>query len=322
MLDVIVEHQAGIPVLMKPLSGNRSDAQDFGQIVSTHISQLQTTYGMTCLVADSALYSAENLQKLAETHMKWITRVPATVSEAQAALAQANPQTMAPLMEGYRYQELTSTYGKVEQRWVLIYSEPRQAQAQRTVDKQLLKQSDKDLKAFKKLCGTPFACEADARQALATWERGDDPRLRTQILRVRQQGRQRLAHRLKQQRTHHTDIGQPEGVELMGQREDDMVMVTGEQPRLLECEPALGLEVRALGAGAMPTRVVPDPQHMAVGARLDMAAERGGATLHNGPCGAPDMGRQRMALLVGRIRVLKDGLERHESHQGLPQRIG
>jgi transposase len=172
MLDLIVEHQAGIPVLMKPLSGNSSDAQDFGQIVSTHISQLQTTYGVTCLVADSALYSEENLQKLAETHMKWITRVPATVSEAQAALAQANPQTMVPLMEGYRYQELTSTYGKVEQRWVLIYSEPRQAQVQRTVDKQLLKQSDKDLKAFKKLCGTPFACEADARQALATWERG------------------------------------------------------------------------------------------------------------------------------------------------------
>jgi transposase len=172
MLDLIVEHQAGIPVLMKPLSGNSSDAQDFGQIVSKHISQLQTTYGVTCLVADSALYSEENLQKLAKTHMKWITRVPATVSEAQAALAQANPQTMAPLMEGYRYQELTSTYGKVEQRWVLIYSEPRQAQVQRTVDKQLLKQSDKDLKAFKKLCGTPFACEADARQVLATWERG------------------------------------------------------------------------------------------------------------------------------------------------------
>jgi transposase len=171
MLDLIVEHQAGIPLLMQPLSGNSSDAQDFGQIVSAHIGQLQTTYGMTCLVADSALYSAENLQKLAETHMKWITRVPATLSEAQAVLAQAAPQAMAPLAEGYRYQELTSTYGGVEQRWVLIYSAPRQVQAQRTVDKQLLKHSDQDIKAFRKLCGTPFACEADARQALATWER-------------------------------------------------------------------------------------------------------------------------------------------------------
>jgi transposase len=172
MLDLLVAHQAGIPVLMQPLSGNRSDAQAFGQIVSEPIGQLHTTYGMPCLVADSALYSAENLPPLAETQMKWIPRVPATLSEAQAALAQANPPTMAPLMEGYRYHELTSTYGKVEPRWVLIYSEPRQAQGQRTVDKQRLKQSDQDIQAFKKLCGTTCACEADARQALATWERG------------------------------------------------------------------------------------------------------------------------------------------------------
>ena len=40
----------------------------------------------TYLVADSALYSAENLQKLAETRLKWITRVPATLREAQRRL--------------------------------------------------------------------------------------------------------------------------------------------------------------------------------------------------------------------------------------------
>jgi transposase len=132
MLDLMVEHQAGIPVLMQPLSGNSSDAQDFGQIVSAHIGQLQTTYGTTCLVAGSALYSTDNLQKLAETHMKWITRVPATLSVAQAALAQANPSTMTPLAEGYRYRELTSTYGQVVQRWVLIYSAPPYGQNTRT----------------------------------------------------------------------------------------------------------------------------------------------------------------------------------------------
>jgi transposase len=172
MLELIVEHQAGIPVLMKPLSGNSSDAQEFGQVVREHIARLQTTYGTTYLVADSALYSEDNLQKLANTPVKWITRVPATVSEAQAALAQADPQTMAPLTEGYRYHELASTYGGVEQRWVLIHSAPRQPQAQRTVDHQLRKHSDQEVKAFKKLCGTPFACEADAQQALATFAQG------------------------------------------------------------------------------------------------------------------------------------------------------
>jgi transposase len=172
MLELIVEHQAGIPVLMKPLSGNSSDAPAFGQVVREHIDQLQTTYGTTYLVADSALYSEDNLQTLANTQMKWITRVPATLHEAQSALAQAEPQTMLPMTEGYCSHMLTSTSGGVEQRWVLIYSEPRQPQAKRTVDKQLLKQSDQEVKAFKKLCGNAFACEADARQALVTFEQG------------------------------------------------------------------------------------------------------------------------------------------------------
>jgi transposase len=166
MLELVVEHQAGIPVLMKPLSGNSSDGKAFGQVVRDHIAQLQTTYNPTYLVADSALYSADNLQKLANTRLKWITRVPATLTEAQEVLAQAQPATMPPLQEGYRSRSVLSTYGGVAQRWVLIYSEQRQRQAQRTVDKQWLKQSGHEVKAFQTLCRTAFACEADAQQAL------------------------------------------------------------------------------------------------------------------------------------------------------------
>ena len=55
MLELIVEHQAGIPLLMQPLSGNSSDAHTFGQVIKGHLAQLQTTYGLTYLVADSAL---------------------------------------------------------------------------------------------------------------------------------------------------------------------------------------------------------------------------------------------------------------------------
>ena len=62
-------------------------------------------------MADSALYSDSKLQKRAETHIKWIPRVPATLSDAQAALTQADAHTMAPLTEGYRYHVLPSTYG-------------------------------------------------------------------------------------------------------------------------------------------------------------------------------------------------------------------
>jgi transposase len=169
MLDLIVEHQGGIPLLMKPLSGNTSDARDFGHLVTEHIAQLHTTYGTTYLVADSALYSEQNLHKLAQIGSSWITRVPATLTEAQTALAQATPEAMMPLMAGYRSRVLASTYGGVAQRWVLIYSEHRRPQAQRTVDTQLRKQSADEVKAFQQLCRTAFACEADAQQALRTF---------------------------------------------------------------------------------------------------------------------------------------------------------
>ena len=172
MLDLIVEHQAGIPVLMKPLSGHTSDRRDFGQVVTAHVQQLQATYGTTYLVADSALYSAENLQKLADTGTTWITRVPATLTEAQHALEQASPEAMIPLKEGYRYHVRASTYGGVAQRWVLISSEHRRAQARRTVDKHWCQQSEAEAKAFQKLCRTAFACEADAQQALAAFTHG------------------------------------------------------------------------------------------------------------------------------------------------------
>lgn len=169
MLELIIEHQAGIPVLMKPLSGNSSDVKEFGQVVSEHIAQLQTTYGTTYLVADSALYSEANLQRFAHPQLKWMTRVPATLSDAQAVLGQAAPQTMTPLADGDRYRVVPSTYGGVEQRWALIYSAQRHSHAPHTVNKQLLTQGDKAVNTFKKLCRTTFACEADAQQALATF---------------------------------------------------------------------------------------------------------------------------------------------------------
>jgi transposase len=92
MLDLSVAHQAGIPVLMKPLSGHASETCDCGPVVTEHVRQLQTTYGTTSLVVDSALSSEENLQTRADTGTTCMTRVPATLTEAQHALEQATPK--------------------------------------------------------------------------------------------------------------------------------------------------------------------------------------------------------------------------------------
>src|SRR5262245_20533351 len=87
--------------------------------------------------------------------------------------------------------------------------------------------------------------ECEQHQGLTPgMQRREDAWLRPEILGVCQQGAQSVADRLKQQSRHDRDVGQPQRVELMGQGEDDMVMITGQEPRLLHSQPALGLEIR------------------------------------------------------------------------------
>jgi transposase len=53
MVERIVEHQAGIPLLMKPRSGNSREAQACGEVIQQHLQPFHLTYGTTDLVADS-----------------------------------------------------------------------------------------------------------------------------------------------------------------------------------------------------------------------------------------------------------------------------
>jgi transposase len=55
MLALMVEHQAGIPVRMKPLSGKSSAGKAFGHLVREQSAQWHTTSGTTYVVAESAL---------------------------------------------------------------------------------------------------------------------------------------------------------------------------------------------------------------------------------------------------------------------------
>src|SRR5215475_7870779 len=168
--------QKGNPANTRPPAGSSQTVSVsigsafVGKEPSCCISMTHTSNGCDCSAAPTRHCIPENALGCAECRMQWITRVPATLSEAQAALAQVDPQALASLQEGYRYHELTSTDGGIEQRWVLMYSEPRQPQAQRTIDRQLRQQSDAEVKALKKLCSSTFACEADTRQALAIFE--------------------------------------------------------------------------------------------------------------------------------------------------------
>jgi hypothetical protein len=149
--------------------------------------------------------------------------------------------------------------------------------------------------------------------------RGTDAWWRAHILGGRQQGAQGVAHGLKQPGGQHGHVGQPQGMEVMGQGEENLVVSTGPQPGLLESEPTRGLEVRALRTRPVPTGIVPDARSVPLRTGLHMAAQRCGPPLHDGAGGFPDMTRQGGRACVVGICGLEEMLE---SHQTPPQPPG
>jgi len=172
VLDMIVERKAGLPVLMKPLSGNVSDPGSFPELIDRHVEHLQNVHGFDYVVADSSLYSADHVEKLTESGVKFVTRVPVTISEAKTRIQEAEIESMEPLKEGYRAEECRSEYGDVEQRWLIVYSEEAEERARESACEKVQKEHEEEAKAFSKLTEREFACREDAEQALEEFETG------------------------------------------------------------------------------------------------------------------------------------------------------
>ena len=159
----ICENQAGIPVFMKSLSGNSNDKTDFRATIKTHIEGLKEGVGLKYLVADSALYTAETLQQL--NQFGWISRVPETLTLArEMTLAVASDLACNP--EPLSYRAICVTHAGIRQRWLIVHTHAARQRAEKTLRKQHLAVSETESKAFKRLQGQAFACEADATAAL------------------------------------------------------------------------------------------------------------------------------------------------------------
>jgi len=163
VLQLICENQAGIPLLMKPLSGNSADKTGFRETIKTHIGQLQQDVGLRYLVADSALYCHESLQEMRD--ILWISRVPETLTLAKDMIQQVAPMLMVNPNE-QTMTSLCTSYGEIRQRWLIVYSPEAYQRSRQTLNKQFRQQSQTELKAFESLCKQAFACETDARHAL------------------------------------------------------------------------------------------------------------------------------------------------------------
>lgn len=170
MLNMIVENHAGIPMAIEALSGNSSDKSTFAASAQTYAALIQTHTADKCIVADAALYSKANLEILKCSNLHWVTRVPETITEAQALItASYTSDVWSPHSEDRRYRYImhNSHYGEIAQLWVLVHSSEARKRALSTLSRRYEKQSIKEHHAINALSKERFACEADATKALA-----------------------------------------------------------------------------------------------------------------------------------------------------------
>lgn len=166
VLELICENQAGLPVYMQALSGNTNDAKAFAEVTSNHIRCLKAAQNSHYFIADAALYTEESICSLDEQKQKFITRVPMTIKQAKQALLALKPEQLSVIGNGYSGCWIDSDYGKVAQRWLLVHSEQATKREEITFYKNLEKNVANEIRALNKLCKKPFACDADAEQAL------------------------------------------------------------------------------------------------------------------------------------------------------------
>jgi transposase len=150
---------------LEALDGNNSDKHSFPATVDAYCGQL-VAGEMPWFVLDSAAYTADNIAHWGTT-TRWISCVPQTIKAAQQAIRAVETRKMRPLSEGYRIQPMVNHYGGVAQRWLVVYSEQAWHREVKTLAKKVAREEEKAHKEVAKLCAAEFACEQDARQAVA-----------------------------------------------------------------------------------------------------------------------------------------------------------
>lgn len=170
-LLLITSNKGRIPLLMRPLSGNKEEGQAYEETLKNHIGQLETSTGFSFVVIDGKGYNQSILKEVAKNKsMRWLSRVPFRIGLVNDLIDCVELDQLLDLEEGYSYLPLCSLYAGVPQRWTLIHSTQLEAKQTKSITKQIEKELETKGKELKKLMKKRFRCLQDAEQALANFE--------------------------------------------------------------------------------------------------------------------------------------------------------
>lgn len=147
-LGLITSYQSAIPRYMQSFDGNASDKETLVRLIQNFVSCFQSGEEVGIFVSDSGIYSAENIHTDLQT-VAWITRVPETINEAKALIndTQTTDLVASALFPGYSHKSVSSKYGTVDQRWLLVQSAPLAKAVRKTyndkIEKEIVKVSQR-----------------------------------------------------------------------------------------------------------------------------------------------------------------------------------
>ena len=166
VVGLLTTYRAALPLWIQALDGNASDTQSVPALVQAYIAQLREGETPPYIVADSALYSQDNLQAL--SGVKWITRVPERIGLVQTVEEAIAVEDMrASALEGYHYAEIGALYGGVRQRWLVVYSQAAYARDVKALEKRIGKEREQAEQAMRKLARREFVTREEAEEAVA-----------------------------------------------------------------------------------------------------------------------------------------------------------
>ena len=164
MLALATTRAGDVPLFCQALDGNASDKLSLVAAVEALAAQLRADVEEEPIfVADSGLYSAENVARLSAAGVRWISRVPDTSKEARAALTVADD---AWQHDGDLFWA-AAPQAPAGERWVVVRTTAGEDRARATLQRQVDTTREQWEKALWHLGNQRFACVPDARAALA-----------------------------------------------------------------------------------------------------------------------------------------------------------
>lgn len=175
MLALAMTREGDVPLLCHTLDGNASDKVSLLAAVEALAEQLRSADAdaegaeqTPLFVADSGLYSAQNVAWLNAAGVRWISRVPDTSTEAHAALQVADDAWHQDPQDKERAVWWAPVAPPAGERWLVVRTAQGEKRARATLARKVEQACEQWEKRLWHLGNQRFACEPDAQAAAAS----------------------------------------------------------------------------------------------------------------------------------------------------------